>query len=1200
MYIEEITIEGFKSYATRVNVPGFDRYFNAITGLNGSGKSNILDSICFVLGITNLSQVRASSLQELVYKQGQAGITKASVSIVFNNEDKTSSPVSYEAFDKIAVTRQLVIGGRSKYLINGHVAQPGRVQNLFHSVQLNVNNPHFLIMQGRITKVLNMKPIEILGMLEEAAGTRMYESKKDSALRTLEKKQIKVEEINTVLAEEILPSLERLRREKGEYMQFQAAELMLDRLRRFVKAYSYTQALARQQAKEKDTEAEQERLQALEQETEELEGTVREREAELKALKAEKELQSGGEVRDLKEAVEKLNKQIVKDTTVWTNKKENLDSELASCAQMRASLAELASGAMEARAKAAADQKDAAAAALEAAEAAVEAASRELAGAEAGDGRDESNRSLQERLTDAMTAQTTAAADGKQAEARATHFRRELKEQKALLSSKSKQAEAMTRKMQAAQAAVDDCKRRLDELEYNAEAAQALEATREEEQAHVEQCRQKVDALASRLSALDFRYTDPDRNFDRKSVRGTLARLFTIKDDSAATALEVAAGGKLWQVVVDTEACAKALLARGRLQARVTIIPLNKVSSRGLPASVVAAAQRIAPGRATPAQALVEYEPAVGPAVQYCFGGALVCKDISSAKALAFHREVSRRCVTLQGDDYDPSGTLTGGSRKQHGSVLARVKALAEAERELDVRVAALRKAEASLNGLEAARKAHEKLNAELEIKGTELQLLQDQARGSETAQLADAVAATEAALEEAAAAADAARQHKADMAASAQALEKEIANFGKERGSHIAAAKKKLQAAKEGVGAAKGALKDAQSAMTQAAAELEAAAGEKVALEQQIAAAEKVVEGLQKDVEAVGKKVADVKTQHDDKAAALEELRVRLRECDAEMAGLVKEQTAARQRLSDIQVDSKRTQNKLARIDKESRDAQAERQKLEQECPWIASEKQLFGRPGGDYDWNAQDPKEAVRQFHKCQDEQQGRKKALNNKVMQMFDKAEAEYAELSDKRRIVEADKAKIEKVIAELDEKKREALEKTWKAVNGNFGSIFSTLLPGTSAKLEPPEGESFLAGLEVRVAFGGVWKESLTELSGGQRSLLALSLILAMLKFKPAPIYILDEVDAALDLSHTQNIGAMIKSHFPQSQFIVVSLKEGMFSNANVLFRTKFVDGVSAVSRSVTGATSGRVAADHDGKGTQRSTRIPLAENQLPRS
>lgn len=78
-------------------------------------------------------------------------------------------------------------------------------------------------------------------------------------------------------------------------------------------------------------------------------------------------------------------------------------------------------------------------------------------------------------------------------------------------------------------------------------------------------------------------------------------------------------------------------------------------------------------------------------------------------------------------------------------------------------------------------------------------------------------------------------------------------------------------------------------------------------------------------------------------------------------------------------------------------------------------------------------------------------------------------------------------------------------------------------------------------------------------------MALSLILSLLLFKPAPMYILDEIDAALDLSHTQNIGQMLKNHFSQSQFIVVSLKEDMFRNANVLFRTKFVEGVSTVMR-----------------------------------
>lgn len=99
----------------------------------------------------------------------------------------------------------------------------------------------------------------------------------------------------------------------------------------------------------------------------------------------------------------------------------------------------------------------------------------------------------------------------------------------------------------------------------------------------------------------------------------------------------------------------------------------------------------------------------------------------------------------------------------------------------------------------------------------------------------------------------------------------------------------------------------------------------------------------------------------------------------------------------------------------------------------------------------------------------------------------------------------------VIQKLDEKRDEQVEDTWHKVSTTFSKIFSILLPGTEARLVPPEGcSSCLEGLEVRVAFGGVWKDSLSELSGGQRSLLTLSLILSLLEFRPAPMYILDEV------------------------------------------------------------------------------------------
>jgi structural maintenance of chromosome 2 len=104
-----------------------------------------------------------------------------------------------------------VIGGKNKYMLNGRTVQQSEIQNLLHSVQLNVNNPHFLIMQGRITKVLNMKPAEFLSMIEEAAGTRMFETKKVAAQKTIEKKQLKVNEITKCMDDEIMPSLDKLR-----------------------------------------------------------------------------------------------------------------------------------------------------------------------------------------------------------------------------------------------------------------------------------------------------------------------------------------------------------------------------------------------------------------------------------------------------------------------------------------------------------------------------------------------------------------------------------------------------------------------------------------------------------------------------------------------------------------------------------------------------------------------------------------------------------------------------------------------------------------------------------------------------------------------------------------------------------------------------------------------------------------------------
>lgn len=117
--------------------------------------------ICLIWKKKLIAKVRATSLQELVYKGGQCGVTKATVTLIFDNSDPKQHPLGYDKCDEITVARQVIVGGKNKYMINGKIVLNKKVSDLFCSVQLNINNPNFLIMQGRITKVLNMKAIEV-------------------------------------------------------------------------------------------------------------------------------------------------------------------------------------------------------------------------------------------------------------------------------------------------------------------------------------------------------------------------------------------------------------------------------------------------------------------------------------------------------------------------------------------------------------------------------------------------------------------------------------------------------------------------------------------------------------------------------------------------------------------------------------------------------------------------------------------------------------------------------------------------------------------------------------------------------------------------------------------------------------------------------------------------------------------------------
>lgn len=145
---------------------------------------------------------------------------------------------------------------------------------------------------------------------------------------------------------------------------------------------------------------------------------------------------------------------------------------------------------------------------------------------------------------------------------------------------------------------------------------------------------------------------------------GVVCSLFNVEDVSYATALEVTAGGRLYNVVVDNEATAKKLLERGQLQTRVTFIPLNKIEGRSIDDRTTSMAKTVVgKDKCHTAISLIGFEHELAPAMKYIFGSSFVCNNLEDARKVTFHDKIMRKTVTLDGDVVDPAGTLTGGSR---------------------------------------------------------------------------------------------------------------------------------------------------------------------------------------------------------------------------------------------------------------------------------------------------------------------------------------------------------------------------------------------------------------------------------------------------------------------------------------------------------------------------------------------------------
>ena len=1014
------------------------------------------------------------------------------MTIVFDNRDKKKSPIGFEEYAQISVTRQIVLGGTSKYLINGHRAQQQTVQNLFQSVQLNINNPNFLIMQGRITKVLNMKPVEILAMIEEAAGTRMFEDRRDKAFKTMAKKEMKVTEITELLKDEIEPKLEKLRGEKRAFLDYQQTQNDLERLTRVVVAHDYVKSQDKLKQSANDLDVKKQRAKDLEESAVRLKHEIDNLSEDVKSVKAqrEKELRKGGKAQAMEEEVKKHSHELVRLSTVMDLKKSSMVEEKERKSAIEKTVSELET-LLKQKTKVydkLQAQYDKAKEDLEKQSLEAETKEELLQTLQTGVASKEGQESgYQGQLQDARNRASAASTEQEQAKLKMTHLEKRIKEEEPRAKKAKEQNAGLLNELEGLRSQAQKLEKELGKLGFEAGKEDDMYKQESTLQQTIRKLREQSDGMRRKVANIDFNYTDPTPKFDRSKVKGLVAQLFTLDKDrtNAGTALEICAGGRLYNVVVDTEVTGTQLLQNGKLRKRVTIIPLNKIAAFRASAEKIGAAQKIAPGKVDLALSLVGYDNEVSTAMDYVFGNTLICADAATAKRVTFDPAVRMKSITLEGDSYDPSGTLSGGSSPNSSGVLVTLQKLNELTKELGFQEQELADLQATMVREKKKLDQARKIKQDLDLKSHEIKLTEEQIGGNSSSSIIQEVENMKASIVQLKAELVEAKKRQDEAHKDIKRIEKDMKEFDSNKDGKLIELQSSLDTLRKALTKNSASVKVLQKELQGARLDSEQVGGDLSAAQEQLQDAEQTLKAQGEELASLVAEHSQVKDTHDIAQAHLNDERAKLTGFDDELRSLEEASRSKASRITEEGLEMQKLGHQIEKFHKEQQTTVQTVANMEKEHEWIADEKDNFGRTGTPYDFKGQNIAECKASLRNLTERSQGMKKKINPKVMNMIDSVEKKEVALKNMMKTVIRDKKKIEETIVSLDEYKKKALQETWEKVNRDFGSIFAELLPGSFAKLDPPENKTINEGLEVKVSLGKVWKQSLTELSGGQR-------------------------------------------------------------------------------------------------------------------
>ncbi len=1181
MDLKGIRLDGFKSFADKT-VIRFDEGVTCIVGPNGCGKSNISDAVRWVLGEKSAKNLRGGSMQDVIFggTVDRKQLSSCEVSLVFDNTSRIFPEI--EA-DEVSMTRRLDRKGDSKYLINGQNSRQKDLVALFHSIGLGKEG-YSIIGQGKVDQIMNSRPEDRRLVFEEALGLSNYKNRKEEIER-------KIADSNENLfifrqrideAQRHLGPLGKQAEAAREYVEY-ADSLKIQETNTYI--YRYENAENEKSKFKQDVAAISEKIIALNTKIELINRKMEENrnkislaDVQLTELNDRRvELSVGNERKDgelklVRERIKTYRSQIdaavefleggkarigeIDDTLALSAGKATENGKRASELETQIELLKSAVATLDKRIEVFEKYSD-------------ESRMSQLSSADEIAEMKKNLGSLKAQLSTTEDRISEMSAAWKRAQERKerltdelTSVRKDAASLRALTSGEMRDFEEKQEELRELQMSINDF--RQDMFSTNGQ----IGSLRENLEMYIGLKNRFEGYKDSVRRLLSIAKTNPDI---ARHLHGALADIVTT-DQRYETAIETAISGAMQNIVTPTADDAKYLIEYLKRTGGgvVTFLPVTSMRARPDSREIQRAlSERGAMGLATE---LVKYDDYYFNVVSNLLGNTLICDNIANATTIAKKFGNLFKIVTLDGDLVSTSGSMTGGSRRREtGSLLSNERKIQECKDNIA-------KKEKHVEKLKAAIASSEKEMAALE---KELESLREKYQGAngELVGLSQRESALSAQISEA----------ETDVATYAEALEELKSKLAllKEEEENSSLSEEQIAArrkqAEEDMLSQKGQCEGFKQERNEKNASLREMEMEYASLKVEIEQGKETVERLTAEKEELAKRILDVEFEKTETATKLNAL-----EAEEEEKELTEEERAAVQEIVDG----------IAALTKEKEEMNAaqialdeERTDLQETLTKNTDKRFKCELEISKIDTNLENTRARIEEAYELDyegclpyrkenfnvDEAATMIAALKRKItllgavnphaVEEYEYEKAHCEEMVTQREDLQ--KA-IDDLQAALDEVRGEMLrifDAGFAEINENFKTTFKEVFGGGKAELQMDyvEGEDPLAaGVEIVACPPGKTLKKISLLSGGERALTAIAILFAILKSRPMPFCILDEIEAPLDDANVDRFATYLKRFAGKTQFIVITHRKPTMNQADTLFGVTMQEkGVSKI-------------------------------------